>query len=85
MTANIHQGEIIMDRASADVARKYGFAASSPKDDSNVIVLTDEVRQLRRELIALRQQQAQEHAEDVQATGKVVNAVGGNSAARVRY
>jgi len=39
---------------------------------------------LRREVAQLRQQQAGEHAEDIQASGKVAIAVGGNGAAMVR-
>lgn len=36
MLANIHQGEIIMDRASSDVLRKYGIPARGSADNRGV-------------------------------------------------
>lgn len=37
MTANIHQGEIIMDRASSDVLRKYGIPTNNSSDNKETI------------------------------------------------
>ena len=37
MTANIHQGELIMDRQSADVLRKYGIQVNGSADNREVV------------------------------------------------
>lgn len=47
MTANIHQGEMIMDRASSDALRKYGIQVKGSSDNSKEIV--DELKALRAE------------------------------------
>ncbi|MBI5483861.1 MAG: hypothetical protein HY888_05305, partial [Deltaproteobacteria bacterium] len=49
MMANIHQGEIIMDRESSDILRKYGVPSVGRADNHNR-ELIDEVRALRKEL-----------------------------------
>ena len=51
MTANIHQGEIIIDRASATVLRRYGIPASAGGDSSALVA---EVRALRQEVAELK-------------------------------
>jgi len=47
MTAQIHQGEIIMDRASSDVLRKYGIPTSGSADNKELIA---EIKELRKEV-----------------------------------
>jgi hypothetical protein len=56
MTANIHQGEIIMDRASSDVLRKYGIPQNGAADNREVVA---ELKELRAELAQLRAQTGQ--------------------------
>ncbi|MBC7963801.1 MAG: tape measure protein [Steroidobacteraceae bacterium] len=51
MTANIHQGEIVMDRASSDVLRKYGIPTSGSADNKELIA---EIKELRKEVIELK-------------------------------
>lgn len=56
MTANVHAGEIIMDRASSDVLRKYGIPVQGSADNKELIA---EVKALREEVRAgVRVQQA---------------------------
>jgi hypothetical protein len=38
MTADIHQGEIIMDRQSSDALRKYGVPVKGSADSKELIV-----------------------------------------------
>ena len=47
--ANIHQGEMIIDKQSADIMRRYGIQANGSADNSELIA---EVRALRQELRA---------------------------------
>ncbi len=51
MLANIHQGEIIMDRSSSDVLRRYGIPASGSADNRAMVA---ELKELRREVAQLR-------------------------------
>lgn len=49
MPANVHQGEIIMDRASSDVLRKYGITVSGSADNKETIA---ELKEANRQLVA---------------------------------
>jgi hypothetical protein len=51
MTANIHQGEMIIDRQSADIMRRYGIKATGAADNKEV---AEETRAMRNELNLLR-------------------------------
>jgi len=53
MTADIHQGEIIMDSASSNVLRKYGIPANSSGNKELLV----EIVKLREEVAALRAEQ----------------------------
>ena len=67
MTANIHQGEIIMDRASSDVLRKYGIPAQGQADNRDMIA---ELRALREEVRELRNEQKAGHVAIAKNTGE---------------
>jgi hypothetical protein len=54
METKIHQGEIIMDRASSDVLRKYGIPTTGRADNSDLVA---ELRALREEVKQLRSEQ----------------------------
>lgn len=49
MIANVHQGEIIMDRRSADVLRKYGIPTNGSADNSAVV---SELQESNKQLVA---------------------------------
>lgn len=49
MAANIHQGEMVIDRQSADIMRRYGIPARGSADNRELVA---EVRSLRSELRA---------------------------------
>lgn len=51
MTANIHEGEIIMDRASANALRKYGIPVSGSADNKETIAELKEQNRLLRSLL----------------------------------
>jgi hypothetical protein len=53
MTANIHQGEMIIDQASANVLRNYGIPSSGAADNRELI---DEVKALRTEIADMKRQ-----------------------------
>jgi hypothetical protein len=70
MLANIHQGEIVMDRQSADVLRRYGIPTSGSADNKEVVAelkesnkqLTASVRVLQagfNRLIAINEKQSE--------------------------
>jgi hypothetical protein len=51
MTANIHQGEIIIDPQSSAIIRRYGIKATGAADNKEV---AEETRAMRNELNLLR-------------------------------
>ncbi|MFZ4857904.1 MAG: tape measure protein [Desulfuromonadaceae bacterium] len=53
MVANIHQGEIIMDRASSDVLRKYGIPTSGSADNKETIAELKETNRLQAEQLKI--------------------------------
>ena len=70
MTANIHQGEIIMDRASSDVLRKYGVPQHGAADNRTDELIA-EIKALREENKALRADQKIQAAEQTKWTQKM--------------
>jgi hypothetical protein len=71
-TANIHQGEIIIDPQSSSVLRKYGIGITGGGNNAELII---EIRAVREELAQLR---ADTRAGDVQIasnTGKVAKII----------
>ncbi len=77
MTANIHQGEIIIDRQSADVLRRYGIPANGSADNA---ALVEEVRMLRTELRAAQY----EIAKNTQKTARLMDRWDGDGMPEVR-
>jgi hypothetical protein len=53
MTAKIHQGEIIMDRASSDVLRKYGIPTNGSADNKETIAELKETNRLQAEQLKI--------------------------------
>jgi hypothetical protein len=97
------KGGVANDPSGKSIFAENGWEAAVPLPDGRSIPVTLNradnypdnsaliavIRALHAELVALRRQQSQEHAEDVEVmhetSGKVAVAVGGNSAAAVRY
>lgn len=50
MTANIHEGEMIIDRTSADIMRRYGIRANGSADNALVAELVREIKGLRQDM-----------------------------------
>ena len=50
-TANLHQGEMVIDRASSDALRKYGVPASGSADNKESVAELKEQNRLLRELL----------------------------------
>lgn len=83
MTANIHQGEMVIDRQSSDVLRKYGIADSGNKEivlelqktreqqEADNEELRREIAALRAEMIASREVLSQEVVPAVERQGEV--------------
>ena len=67
MTANIHQGEIIMDRQSSDVLRKYGIPTTGAADNREMVT---ELKALREEVAQLRSEQKSANIAIANNTGK---------------
>lgn len=74
MLANIHQGEIIMDRQSSDVLRKYGIPQNGSADNKETVAELKEQNRLLRAILNVNQASGKRIAE---ATEKTANATDG--------
>lgn len=75
MVANIHQGEIIMDRQSSDVLRKYGIPTSGAADNKGVEERLDRMEALFKAMLNVNQAGLIRIADSTERTASAVGGI----------